>query len=288
MRKCYTFAEEHVQKQESFDCGDAGDADTDRDHRAQRASSTPRPAPSTRPDFSPTSATTDARSRNSARASACWICAATRAVSRIYAKTRGGADEVVGIDLDEEILAHRRAERAPQQGRASDSSRPTSSPGCAMSRSTTGDQYDVVMLDPAKMTRDREQVIPALKKYLDMNKLALGCGETGRDLANLFMHRPRQRGAVSRHAAPRGVLREPHGAGAEDSRRWTGSSVPGARARVAVSEGGVLPGRVARRSRFAFVVSAKAGTQSFAVVRHGAGSRRCAGMTAAWCDDVFT
>jgi len=37
----------------------------------------------------------------------------------------------------------------------------------------------VVILDPAKMTRDREQVIPALKKYLDMNKLALGVCKPG-------------------------------------------------------------------------------------------------------------
>jgi 23S rRNA (cytosine1962-C5)-methyltransferase len=37
----------------------------------------------------------------------------------------------------------------------------------------------VIVLDPAKMTRDREQVIPALKKYLDMNKLALGVVKPG-------------------------------------------------------------------------------------------------------------
>jgi 23S rRNA (cytosine1962-C5)-methyltransferase len=37
----------------------------------------------------------------------------------------------------------------------------------------------VVILDPAKMTRDREQVINALKKYLDMNKLALGVVKPG-------------------------------------------------------------------------------------------------------------
>ena len=43
-----------------------------------------------------------------------------------------------------------------------------------------GERFDVVILDPAKMTRDREQVIPALKKYLDMNKLALRRGEAGR------------------------------------------------------------------------------------------------------------
>ena len=46
-----------------------------------------------------------------------------------------------------------------------------------------GERFDVVILDPAKMTRDREQVIPALKKYLDMNKLALGVVKPGGLLA---------------------------------------------------------------------------------------------------------
>jgi len=42
-----------------------------------------------------------------------------------------------------------------------------------------GDEYDVVILDPAKMTRDREQIIPALKKYNDMNKLAMSVVKPG-------------------------------------------------------------------------------------------------------------
>ena len=46
-----------------------------------------------------------------------------------------------------------------------------------------GDLFDVVILDPAKLTRDRDQVIPALKKYLDMNKLALGVVKPGGLLA---------------------------------------------------------------------------------------------------------
>ena len=46
-----------------------------------------------------------------------------------------------------------------------------------------GERFDVVILDPAKMTRDREQVIPALKKYLDMNKLAMGVVKPGGLLA---------------------------------------------------------------------------------------------------------
>jgi 23S rRNA (cytosine1962-C5)-methyltransferase len=37
----------------------------------------------------------------------------------------------------------------------------------------TGQRFDVVVLDPAKQTRDREEVGLALKRYFDMNKLAL-------------------------------------------------------------------------------------------------------------------
>ncbi|HEY3788337.1 MAG TPA: RlmI/RlmK family 23S rRNA methyltransferase, partial [Urbifossiella sp.] len=35
------------------------------------------------------------------------------------------------------------------------------------------ERFDVVVLDPAKLTRDRESVDLALKKYCDMNRLAL-------------------------------------------------------------------------------------------------------------------
>ncbi|HVL15051.1 MAG TPA: RlmI/RlmK family 23S rRNA methyltransferase, partial [Gemmata sp.] len=34
-------------------------------------------------------------------------------------------------------------------------------------------RFDVVILDPAKLTRDRESVDQALRKYCDMNRLAL-------------------------------------------------------------------------------------------------------------------
>ena len=37
----------------------------------------------------------------------------------------------------------------------------------------SGQRFDVVVLDPSKQTRDREDVDFALKKYLDMNRLAL-------------------------------------------------------------------------------------------------------------------
>ncbi len=36
-----------------------------------------------------------------------------------------------------------------------------------------GEQFDVVVLDPSKQTRDRGELSYALKRYLDMNRLAL-------------------------------------------------------------------------------------------------------------------
>ena len=36
-----------------------------------------------------------------------------------------------------------------------------------------GQRFDVVVLDPAKQTRDREELDFALKRYLDMNRLAM-------------------------------------------------------------------------------------------------------------------
>src|SRR5208337_5394035 len=37
----------------------------------------------------------------------------------------------------------------------------------------SGQRFDVVVLDPSKQTRDREEIDLALKRYLDMNRLAL-------------------------------------------------------------------------------------------------------------------
>lgn len=42
-----------------------------------------------------------------------------------------------------------------------------------------GKRWDSVVLDPAKMTRSRDEVIDALKKYLDMNKLAMSVVKPG-------------------------------------------------------------------------------------------------------------
>ena len=89
----------------------------------------------------------------------------------VYAAVRG-ASEVVGVDIDEAVIGIAKGNAKLNDVRP----RFVQADIFPWLRDAAnrGDRYDVVILDPAKMTRDREQVIPALKKYLDMNKLALG------------------------------------------------------------------------------------------------------------------
>lgn len=83
-----------------------------------------------------------------------------------------GAREVVGIDIDEDVLAI-----AKTNARLNNVHpvfiQADIFPWLRENMEKNAALFDVVILDPAKMTRDREDVIPALKKYLDMNKLAL-------------------------------------------------------------------------------------------------------------------
>ena len=94
----------------------------------------------------------------------------------VYAAARGAA-EVTGIDIDEAVIEIAKANARLNNVR----------PKFVQAdifpwlreAANRGERYDAVVLDPAKMTRDRDQVITALKKYLDMNKLALGVVKPG-------------------------------------------------------------------------------------------------------------
>ena len=94
----------------------------------------------------------------------------------VYAAVRG-ASEVVGIDIDEAVLDIARGNAKLNAVKP----RFVQADVFPWLRdaASNGEQFDVVILDPAKMTRDRDQVINALKKYLDMNKLALGVVKPG-------------------------------------------------------------------------------------------------------------
>ena len=98
----------------------------------------------------------------------------------VYSAVRG-ASEVVGIDIDEAVIDIAKGNAKLNNVRP----RFVQADIFPWLRdaANAGEQFDVVILDPAKMTRDREQVINALKKYLDMNKLALGVVKRGGMLA---------------------------------------------------------------------------------------------------------
>lgn len=103
------------------------------------------------------------------------LCCNTGGFS-VYAAARG-AKEVTGIDIDQDVIAIARANAKlnkinPQLIQADIFP-------WLRDLNARGKQYDVVVLDPAKMTRDRNEVIPALKKYLDMNKLAMTAVKSG-------------------------------------------------------------------------------------------------------------
>jgi 23S rRNA (cytosine1962-C5)-methyltransferase len=166
----YWFAEEHVQKQESFDC---------------RSPEPPPPGVITehgvRFRVAPGSKhkTGFFLDQRDNRLALVELCAGRRVLDlccntggfAVYAKARGAAEEVIGVDLDEEALALARQNANLNQARI----RFIQADLFAWLRDIlpSGQRFDVVVLDPSKQTRDREAVGLALKRYLDMNRLAL-------------------------------------------------------------------------------------------------------------------
>jgi 23S rRNA (cytosine1962-C5)-methyltransferase len=172
----YWFAEEHVQKQESFDC---------------RSPEPPPPgiitengvrfrvAPGSKHK---TGFFLDQRDNRRLLASSCRgkrvldLCCNTGGFA-VYAKARGEAEEVTGVDIDEEVIGLAKQNANLNQARV----RFLQADLFAWLRDIRpgGQQFDVVVLDPAKQTRDREELHFALKRYYDMNRLALGAVAPG-------------------------------------------------------------------------------------------------------------
>ncbi len=173
----YAYAEDHVQKQESFDLSHPPAPKPNVIHEHGVAFHA---APGSKHKTGFFADQRDNRKRFAefcSNARVLDLCCNSGGFG-IYAKTLGGAREAVGVDLDEEILQiaelNARLNKAKVRFIQADI--------FAWLRDVAvinREQFDVVVLDPAKMTRDREQVIPALKKYLDMNKLALAAVRPG-------------------------------------------------------------------------------------------------------------
>src|SRR3954469_23033914 len=165
----YWFAEEHVQKQESFDCRSpeppAPEVIAENGVRFRVA-----PGSKHKTGFF-----LDQRDNRQLLGSFCPgrrvldLCCNTGGFA-VYAKVRG-AEEVTGIDLDEQALALAWQNAGLNQVRV----RFVQADLFPWLRDVLGQgqRFDVVVLDPAKQTRDREEVDYALKRYLDMNRLAL-------------------------------------------------------------------------------------------------------------------
>jgi 23S rRNA (cytosine1962-C5)-methyltransferase len=171
----YSFAEEHIQKQESFDFrgSDPVPPAVISEYGVKFRAD---PAGAHKTGFF-----ADQRENREWLSHQCGgkrvldLCCNTGGFA-VYAAARG-ASEVVGVDIDQDVI-----EIAKGNARLNDV-RPKFVQADIFpylrDAANRGDQYDVVILDPAKMTRDRDQVIAALKKYLDMNKLALGVVKPG-------------------------------------------------------------------------------------------------------------
>jgi 23S rRNA (cytosine1962-C5)-methyltransferase len=166
----YWFAEEHVQKQESFDCRppEPPVAGIITEHGVRF-----RVAPGSKHK---TGFFLDQRDNRKALAELCRgrrvldLCCNTGGFA-VCAKVAGAAGEVVGVDLDEQVIALAKQNANLNQARI----RFVQADLFPWLRESlaNGERFDVVVLDPAKQTRDREEIDYALKRYFDMNKLAL-------------------------------------------------------------------------------------------------------------------
>jgi 23S rRNA (cytosine1962-C5)-methyltransferase len=169
----HSFADAHVQKQESFDYRDTeGTEPAVITEHGIRFRADPAGAHKTG-FFADQRGNREWLSRHVAGKRVLDLCCNTGGFA-VYAAARG-ASEVVGVDIDPDVLEIARGNARLNLDAGGVKPRFVQADIFPWLRdaAANGERFDVVVLDPAKMTRDREQVIPALKKYLDMNKLAL-------------------------------------------------------------------------------------------------------------------
>jgi 23S rRNA (cytosine1962-C5)-methyltransferase len=167
--RLYWFAESHVQKQESFDCRspEAPQPVQVHEHGLRFHAA---PGYGHKTGFFADQRENRRRFAELARGRRVLDLCCNAGGFAVHAMA-GGAREAVGVDMDAGILEIARANAAAN--------------GLAMAFEQAdifewlrqavarGERYDAVILDPAKLTRDRNKVIDALKKYFAMNRLAL-------------------------------------------------------------------------------------------------------------------
>ncbi|GGA48264.1 class I SAM-dependent rRNA methyltransferase [Dyella nitratireducens] len=167
--RLYWFSESHVQKQESFDCRQTeAPAPVEVHEHGLRFHAAPGYGHKT--GFFADQRENRRRFAELARGRRVLDLCCNAGGFAVHAMA-GGASEAVGVDMDAGILEIARANAGAndlpihfEQADIFEWLRQ------AVAR---GERYDAVILDPAKLTRDRTKVIDALKKYFAMNRLAL-------------------------------------------------------------------------------------------------------------------
>lgn len=167
--RLYAYAEAHVQKQESFDCATppAPEPVIVREH-GLRFHVTPGSRHKT--GFFVDQRDNRQRFGGLVRgARVLDLCCNSGGFA--LAAAAGGAQAVTGVDLDPGILELARA-NAVLNGLDVRFEAADLFPWLEAAR-TRGERWDAVVLDPAKLTRDRERLPQALRTYHAMNRLAL-------------------------------------------------------------------------------------------------------------------
>jgi 23S rRNA (cytosine1962-C5)-methyltransferase len=95
----------------------------------------------------------------------------------LAAKVSGGATEVTGVDLDEKAIAQARANANLNQARAEWVHGDAFVYGRQMQKN--GRLWDAVVLDPPKLILSREEERDGLRKYEDLNQIAVTLVERG-------------------------------------------------------------------------------------------------------------
>jgi 23S rRNA (cytosine1962-C5)-methyltransferase len=167
--RLYVFAESHVQKQESFDCR-AGEVPAPVQVREHGLAFHAAPGCGHKTGFFADQRDNRKRFAELARGRRVLDLCCNAGGFAVHAMA-AGARQATGVDMDAGILDIARANAVAngvavdfQQADIFDWLR------AAIAR---GETYDAVVLDPAKLTRDRNKVFDALKKYFAMNRLAL-------------------------------------------------------------------------------------------------------------------
>ncbi|MEI7036708.1 class I SAM-dependent rRNA methyltransferase [Fulvimonas yonginensis] len=167
--RLYWFAESHVQKQESFDCRSPGPPAPVQVHEHGLAFHAA-PGLGHKTGFFADQRENRRRFAELARGRRVLDLCCNSGGFAVHAMA-AGAREATGVDMDAGILEIARANAAAndlavdfQQADIFEWLRQATA---------RGERYDAVILDPAKLTRDRNKVFDALKKYFAMNRLAL-------------------------------------------------------------------------------------------------------------------